>query len=49
MLSPEQIAARKDKLTGSCIAPLMRGDTSKIMQLYLMLTNDPSYVEDDNP
>jgi hypothetical protein len=47
MLSPEQIAARKDKLTASCIAPLMRGDTSKIMNLYLMMTNDPSFVEED--
>ncbi len=47
MLSPEQLAARKDKLTASMISPLMTGDTAKIMNLYMLLTNDPSYSEPD--
>jgi hypothetical protein len=47
MLSPEQIAARKGKLTASAIACLMRGDTQKIHDLWRMLTEDPTYQEPD--
>jgi hypothetical protein len=47
MLSPEQIAARKGKLTASRVACLMVADTAKIMQLYLELTDDPSFVPED--
>lgn len=34
MLSPEQIAARKDKLTSSRVACLMTGEAAEILQLY---------------
>ncbi len=34
MLSPEQIAARKNKLTASRVAALVSGDREKIMRLY---------------
>jgi hypothetical protein len=47
MLSPEQMAARKGKMTASRIACLMTGDTAKIMALYMELTEDPSFVADD--
>jgi len=47
MLSPEQIAARKGKLTASRVACLMRGDTAKIMQLYMEMTDDPSFVAEN--
>jgi hypothetical protein len=47
MLTPAQIDARRGKLTASRVACLMRGDTSKIMELYLEMTNDPAWVEED--
>src|SRR5580765_5201944 len=47
MLNAEQIAARTGKLTGSRIACLMQGDAEKIMQLWLEMTDDPSFVPED--
>jgi hypothetical protein len=47
MLSPEQIAARKGRMTASRIACLMTADTTKIMQLYMELTDDPGFIADD--
>jgi predicted phage-related endonuclease len=47
MLSPDQINARKGKLTASRIAVLMNGDAQGIMKLWLELTNDPSFVPED--
>jgi YqaJ-like viral recombinase domain len=45
MLTPEQIAARKNKLTASRVACLMQGDAVKIMQLYLEMIGDA--IEED--
>jgi predicted phage-related endonuclease len=47
MLSTEQIKARRGKLTASRIACLMQGDAEKIMQLWLEMTDDPSFVPED--
>jgi predicted phage-related endonuclease len=47
MLSTEQIKARRGKLTASRIACLMQGDAAKIMQLWLEMTDDPSFVAED--
>jgi predicted phage-related endonuclease len=47
MLNAEQIKARTGKLTGSRIACLMQGDAEKIMQLWLEMTDDPSFVPED--
>jgi predicted phage-related endonuclease len=47
MLSTEQIKARRGKLTASRIACLMQGDAAKIMQLWLEMTDDPSFVPED--
>jgi predicted phage-related endonuclease len=46
MLSTEQIAARKGKLTGSRIAALMTGDAKKIYNLWLELTGQEFECED---
>jgi len=45
MLSPEQIAARKGKLTGSRIRPLMIGDEDGVMRLWREMTGQQ--VEED--
>ena len=47
MLTPAQIDARRGKLTASSVAALMTGDTSKIMQLYMEMTDDPAFVPID--
>jgi hypothetical protein len=47
MLSPEQITARRGKLTASRVACLMTGDAAKIMNLYLEMTDDPAFVPED--
>ncbi len=47
MLSPSQLVARDGKLTASRVACLMTGDAEKIMNLWLELVGDPSYVEED--
>lgn len=44
MLTPEQIAARKGKLTASRVACLVSGDKQKIYDLWREMTDDPSYV-----
>jgi hypothetical protein len=42
MLSPEQIEARKGKLTASRVAPLMTGDREAILRLYrIMIGEEP--------
>jgi predicted phage-related endonuclease len=47
MLSTEQIAARKGKLTGSRISVLMTGNAEGIMNLWREMTDDPSFVPED--
>ncbi len=47
MLSPAQKEARKNKLTASAVSCLMTGNTQRIYELYMMLTDDPSYSEPD--
>ena len=47
MLTPEQIAARKGKLTASRVAPLMTGDGDKMRHYWQELTEHPDYVPDD--
>jgi predicted phage-related endonuclease len=47
MLSPEQITARRGKLTGSRVAVLMNGDARGVMNLWLELTGDPDFVPED--
>jgi predicted phage-related endonuclease len=47
MLSTEQIKARRGKLTASRIACLMHGDAEKIIQLWLEMTDDPSFIPED--
>ena len=47
MLSPEQIAARKHKLTASRVACLMTGDEQAIYQLWLELTDSPEFVPEN--
>src|SRR5215831_5007859 len=40
MLSPEQLEKRKNKLTGSRVACLMRGDREEINRLYLEMIGE---------
>ena len=47
MLTPAQIEARKGRLTASRVACLMTADVAKIMNLYLEMTDDPAFVEED--
>jgi hypothetical protein len=47
MLSPVQLKAREGKLTASRVAVLMKGDAEGIMQLWLEMTGDPSFVPVD--
>jgi hypothetical protein len=47
MLSAEQIKTRRGKLTGSRIACLMKGDAKAIHELWLEMTDDPSFVPED--
>jgi predicted phage-related endonuclease len=47
MLTSEQIAARQGKLTASRVACLMTGNTAKIMDLYLEMTDDQSFVPEN--
>jgi hypothetical protein len=47
MLSEEQIAARRGKLTASRVAALMTADTTKIMNLYREMIGDPTWDEED--
>jgi predicted phage-related endonuclease len=47
MLSPDQIRQRAFRLTASRIAPLMTGDEQKLLELWRLLSGDPSYVEHD--
>jgi predicted phage-related endonuclease len=45
MLSPEQRAARANRLTGSRVAALMTGDAQKIMQLYLEMIGEAPEID----
>lgn len=47
MLTAEQEIARKGKLTASRVAVLMNGSATDIMDLWLEMTNDPSFKPDD--
>ena len=47
MLSPEQVAKRKGRMTASRIACLMTADVAKIMQLYMEMTEDPAFCPDN--
>jgi len=47
MLSPEQLTARRGKLTASRVAALMRGDAKAILDLWLELTDSPEFVPED--
>jgi hypothetical protein len=47
MLSPAQIEARRGKLTASAVSCLMTGNAQKILDLWRLLTGDPTYQEPD--
>lgn len=47
MLTTTQLAQRDGKLTASRVACLMTGDKDKIMNLWLELIGDPSFVPED--
>ena len=47
MLTTEQIAARKNKLTASRVSVLMKGDAKGIQNLWLEMIEDPSFVPED--
>ena len=47
MLSPDQIAARDNKLTASRVACLMTGDQEAIVNLWREMVGDPDYVPED--
>lgn len=47
MLSAEQIAARKGKLTASMVSFLMTGDREKTLNAWRLLIGDPGYRQDD--
>lgn len=46
-LTPEQIEARKGKLTASSIGSLVSGDKQRILNLWREMVGDPAYVEPD--
>lgn len=46
-LTPEQIEARKGKLTASSIGTLVSGDKDRILNLWREMIGDPAYVEPD--
>lgn len=47
MLSPQQIAARENKLTASRVACLMTGDSADILNLWCEMAGDPDFVPED--
>jgi predicted phage-related endonuclease len=47
MLTPNQLAARKGKLTASRVACLMTADAQAIMALWREMTDDPTFIPDD--
>ncbi len=47
MLTPEQLAARENKLTASRVAALMTGNEDDIMGLWREMVGDPSFVPVD--
>src|SRR5678815_3684349 len=47
MLTPEQLAAREGKLTGSMVAALMTGDQQKLLNAWRLLIGDTEYVVED--
>lgn len=47
MLTPEQIEARRGKLTASAVGYLLSGDNQKIHNLWRELIGDPNYQRED--